>query len=195
MLTLGFKFLNDTFKLTDIGVKACSYVFDNVIRQVHFKEFSLAFDDSDACFKIRGLYICDKSRFKTAFKSVFKSFYFFWWAVGSQDYLAFCFIEGVESVEKFFLSRFFSAYELDVVYQEDIRFSVFVSEVTCGVEADSLDKFVGEVIALYIDDSFFGISSVDLVSDGVEKVSFAKTGVCGYEKGSVRAAGSLNVNS
>lgn len=84
-------------------------------------------------------------------------------------------VEGVESVEKFFLGAFFICQEVDIVDHEDIDMAIFFAEGGERFVLDGIDKLIGELFAGEVGD--FGIFFVgeNGVTDAVEEVCFAQT--------------------
>lgn len=95
-------------------------------------------------------------------------------------------------MEKGFLRGFLAAQKLNVVNHEYVAGTVFFSETVAffvTTAADYADKVVYYCFGVYIDDFCFGRFLFQIVADGVQKVSFAKTDATVNEKRVIFSAG------
>ena len=85
-------------------------------------------------------------------------------------------------MEKFLLSRLFTTDKLNVINEQNIRISVFLSKFACFCKVNWFDKFISEIITLNIYNFFFRAVCFDFTSDGIKQVSFSKSGITVDEK-------------
>ena len=83
----------------------------------------------------------------------------------------------VKGVEEFLLGTLLAADKLNVVHQQDVGVSVLMSELGHLGLSEAFDKLVRKVVALYVADNLGRIILFDLVSDSVEQVGLAESGV------------------
>ena len=82
-------------------------------------------------------------------------------------------MQGIEGVEKFLLSRCLVAQGLDVINEEQIQIAVGLFELIHIIEAKMLQKIIDKGLRRHIFDTGMGIVDQNLISDGVEQVSFS----------------------
>ena len=79
-------------------------------------------------------------------------------------------------MEKFLLGGFLTGDELDIIHQEQVGLPVLAPEFNVPAAFDGVDQFVGELIALDVDDVGVRIFLADAVGDGVEQMGLAHAG-------------------
>ncbi len=82
-------------------------------------------------------------------------------------------MKGFKGMEKFGLSSFFPSDELNIIDQQDVHFSIFISEFVHLFITDRIDHFIGELFRSDVTEFFyFGEDSIlnNMVSDGVEEM-------------------------
>lgn len=94
--------------------------------------------------------------------------------VGGEDDLLVVFVEIIEGMEELLLGGLLAGDKLDIVHQEEVGIAVFVAEFRVFALLKRLNRLVGELIALDVDDVVVRVAVVDLPGDGVEEVGFAK---------------------
>ena len=90
----------------------------------------------------------------------------------------FCFVKGIERVEKLLLRAFLTDNELDIVDQQNIVISVFFTEFRCGnivFISDGIDQFVGKFLRSHIENFCVWIIFQHKMGDGMHQVGFPKT--------------------
>ena len=55
-------------------------------------------------------------------------------------------MQGVKSVEKFFLGGFFSGDKMHIIYNQDVGITVFLAKARGGVVLDGANQFIGEFL-------------------------------------------------
>ena len=74
--------------------------------------------------------------------------------VRGQDDLLVVFVQGIEGVEEFFLGGVLTGNKLYIVHQKQICIAVFGAEFYVVTFLHGLDQFIGELVALDVDDIF-----------------------------------------
>ena len=92
-------------------------------------------------------------------------------------------------MEEFFLSLYFTGYELNIVHHEQVGIAVFIAELGVFTALDGVYQLVGEFITLDVNDAVVLTGALELVADGIEQVSLAKAGAAVNEKGIIGARG------
>ena len=111
--------------------------------------------------------------------------------VGGHDDLLAGLVEGVEGVEELLLGGGLARDEVDIVDEQDVAGAVLVTELGHGLSGHGVDHLVGEVLALDVDDPHVGDLLLQLVGDGVEKVSLTQTAGAVDEQGVVGLSGTV----
>ena len=83
-------------------------------------------------------------------------------------------VQGIESVEEFFLNPLFASQELDVVDQQHVRLAVFLAELGQRVVLDGVDELVGELLGGQIGDAGVLLVLCDVLADSVKQVCLAQ---------------------
>ena len=99
-------------------------------------------------------------------------------------------------MEEFFLGGFLTGNKLNIIDEEQIRFSVFTAELNIFTALQGFNQFIGELVALDIDNIGIGVASANAVGNGIQQVGLTHTGravnkqgvigltgVIGYSKG------------
>src|SRR6185312_2030731 len=116
------------FQLTDVGANVGGDVQSHVGREGDFFLVSLLLKDGDLSFQVWRLNVGDQSPFKAAAQAVFDFRQFLGRAVAGYDDLLHGLMQGVESMEEFFLGTLFLRQKLDVVNQQDVHATKTVAE-------------------------------------------------------------------
>ena len=95
--------------------------------------------------------------------------------VGGNDNLPAFFDQGVEGVEKFFLSRVFAAHELYVVHHQHVNRTELFLESGGVLVAQGADEFVHEFFRRQVDNVLFRAALLDMPGDGMHQMGFAQT--------------------
>jgi len=88
-------------------------------------------------------------------------------------------------VEEFLLRLDLAGDELDIVHQQHRGLPVFLPKLGVAVLPDGADQLVGEVVALDIDDAGLRPALLHQMSDGVQQMGLAQTGIAVDEQGVV----------
>ena len=97
--------------------------------------------------------------------------------VGGEHDLLVGVVEGVEGVEELLLRLDLALEELDVVDEQHVDVAVAALEAVLPVVADRVDELVGELLAGHVAHLGAGVEAADVVSDGVQQVGLAESGV------------------
>ena len=88
-------------------------------------------------------------------------------------------------MEKFFLCGLFAGYKLNIVYQQEIYFSEFLSEFLHFSVLKRIYQTVRKIFAFDISNDFFRILFMYCLTDCKKKMCFSKAGISVNEKGIV----------
>lgn len=97
-----------------------------------------------------------------------------WETVGGDDDLPAELVEGIEDVEKFFLTFFLTDDKLDVVDDETVEFFEFFAELFTFTVTDRFDEVGVEVVDWGIEDFIVRIVTEEFVADSLDEVSLTE---------------------
>ena len=172
---VGVELFHGAFQLTDVLLQMIGDVFRHVIGQVQVQQFRLALDDGHAGLEIRRLDVGGQAPLKPGAQTLFQTLDLLGGTVRRDDDLPAVVVQGVESMEKFFLGTFLARQELDIVDEQHVRLTVLLPELFRGGRLDRRDDLVGEHFTVHIDDVEIRMVLFDFHLDGVEQVRFAQT--------------------
>ena len=153
------------------------------------QKLCLALDDGHPGLKIRRLHVGGQAPLKAGAQTLFQTFDLLGRAVGGNDDLLVCVVQGVEGVEKLLLGGLLAGNELDIVHQQQVCHAVLHAEVLGAAGADGGDQLIGELLAGNIHDDEVGVGALDLGLDGGEQMGLAQTGAAVDEQRVVGAGG------
>ena len=100
-------------------------------------------------------------------------------------------MQRVEGVEELLLRLLLALQELDVVDEEHVDIAIAALEIGGLVVADAVDEVVGELLGVHVAHFEVGVEVAAVVTDGVEQVGLAQSGVAIDEERVVRPGGGL----
>ena len=92
-------------------------------------------------------------------------------------------------MEEFFLRGILARDELDIVHQKDIRFAVALMEILSGAVTDSVNHFVREIVAFYINDCHFRVVLGNGIVNSPEKMGLSQAGISIDKEGIIEGGG------
>ena len=176
-------FLHRTLDLADVVGDVFREIVTHVVRQLQAVRKRFILNNRVARLIIGRLNIDDQTPFKARAQTLLQAEHIARHAVGGQDDLTLVFVEGVEGVEKFLLRRVLAGDKLNVVDQKQVGVAVFVAELEVFAGTHRFNKFVGELVALDVNDVVFGVLLLDAVGDGIEQVGLAEAGLAVEKQG------------
>ena len=85
-------------------------------------------------------------------------------------------------MKKFFLCRLFAGNKLNIIYQQEIYFSEFLSEFLHFSVLERIYQSISKIFAFDISNAFFRILFMNSLADCKKKMRFSKTGISVNEK-------------
>src|SRR5688572_13346713 len=146
----GNNTIQSAFEFTDVGLHTAGDRFKNLIRNLTPRPFGFRAQNRKSGFKIRRLDVGGKAPFKAGSQSFIQCDQGFWRAVRSDDNLLILPMQSVKGMEEFLLCGFFSGNELDIIYEQNISRTIFLSKSLIGMSTNGIDHVVGEFLRRYI---------------------------------------------
>ena len=153
--------------------------------------FGLLAQDRESGLQVGGLDVGDQAHLEPAAESVLEGRDGIRRTVGGQHELALALVQRVERVEELLLGLLAPFQELDVVDQQHIDVAVAPFELGAGVRADRVDELVQERLARHVGDPVVGVVLPDVVSDRLQEMGLAQSGVAVDEQRVVGPTGRL----
>src|SRR5665811_1131043 len=126
--------------------------------------------------------------FEAAAKTIFQRRKVLGMAIGTDHDLLPRLVEAVEGVKELLEDLFLALEELDVVEEQHVDRAISLLELVHPLSANSVDELVEELLGRDVADYGSRIEFDAVVTDGMEEVGLAKTGVRVDEQGVVVAS-------
>ncbi len=155
--------------------------------RINFLHFRFFLEDGDPGFDVGRFEIGDQSPFEAGAETLFQVRNFFGRTVAGNDDLFLAVIEMIERVKKFFFGSLSSGQIVDIIHQEYIDTSVFLSKIQNFSVLKMIDEIIHEFFCCDIEDfEADGLSRMNMMSDGVHQMGFSQAGSSVDVEGIVR---------